>query len=95
MLLFQQKKTLAGDIRQEALLKKLKLPQTMFCLIVFGWFDCLFSHSYVPNRCRKQQDHLVRVVLLEALAQRFVALGENDVRPRGILTHRVGCPGRG
>ena len=75
--------------------EKTEIPLTNVCLIVCGWLGCLLSHCFVTKRCRKQQDDLVRVVLLEALAQRFMAFGENDVRPRVIRTHRVGGPGRG
>ena len=65
----------------------------MFCLIVFGLFDCLLSHRFVTKRCRKQQEDLVGVVSLEALAQRFLLSRDNADRPRMIRTHRVGGPG--
>ena len=84
-----------GDIRQEASLIKLKFPHQMFCLIVFGLFDCMLSHCFLTKRCRKQQEDLVGVVSLEALAQRVMVSRGNDVRPRMIRTHRVGGPGVG
>ena len=53
---------------------------------------CLF---FLTTAKEDELDGLVWVVLLEALAVRFVWFGESGVNPRVIQAPRMGGPGRG
>ena len=60
----------------------------------------VFCQPYkTPNGSKKEKENkkvgLNRAALLEALAQRFIWFGENDVRPRVIQAGRIGCRGEG
>ena len=60
----------------------------------------VFCKCYkTPNGSKKKKE-IKRVgsntaVLLEALARRFIGVGESDVRLRLIQARRIGGPGRG
>ena len=56
---------------------------------------CGRLYDILIERVRNKLDDPVRVALLEALAGRFVWLGEIDLNPRPIQAGRIGCPGRG
>ena len=62
---------------------------------MFGGLSLGVLYGYFIKGVTKKHDDLVRVVLLEALAGRFICFGESDVNPRVIQTRRIEGPGRG
>ena len=72
-----------------------KIRKTGGCLIVSGGLSLGVLYGCFIKGVTKKQDDLVRVVLLEALAGRFICFGESDGNPRLIRAGRIRGPGRG
>ena len=51
-------------------------------------------YGYFTKGVPEKYDDLVGVVLLDALAGRFIWFGESDVHPRHFQAGRIGGPGR-
>ena len=56
---------------------------------MFVWFVLVRPHGFLTKNLTTKQDNLVRVVILETFACRFVRLGETDMHPRRIQGGRI------
>mgnify|MGYP000367624994 CR=1 FL=1 len=64
-------------------------------LMVLSFFANLTRRLTGVRKIKNKRGGCNSPALLEALVQRFIWFGENDVRPRVIQTRRIGGPGRG
>ena len=76
----------AGGARSETNRKKRTIG---VCPIVFGGLSLGVLYGLFTKGVRKKQGTLVGVVLLEALAGRFICFGESDVNQRVCQRGRI------
>ena len=78
----------------------LGIPGVLGVFSVLDVADCVLGTARDVTIAKKNGEQTrgvvpISVIFLEALAQRFVGLGESDKSPRPIQAGRIGGPGRG